>query len=83
MFAESKERRLKRILIVDDIDFIIDYIERIPPEMIIERFTGEVPPAYHAGPNWGVIRNDQVNERIEKRMEERHTWQGKFLGGNS
>ncbi len=63
----------------DYIDFIIDYIERIPSEMIIERFTGEVPPAYHAGPNWGNIRNDQVNARIEKRLEERDTWQGKLF----
>lgn len=59
------------------IDFIIQYIELIPPEVIIERFTGEAPPAFHAGPNWGMIRNDQVNMMIEKKLEERNSWQGK------
>lgn len=59
------------------IDFIIAFVERIPSQMIIERFTGEVPPEYHAGPNWGSLRNDQVNARIEKRMEELDTWQGR------
>lgn len=59
------------------IDFIIQYVERIPPEMIIERFTGEVPPPFHAGPNWGNIRNDQVNLRIENQMDRLNTWQGK------
>lgn len=60
------------------IDFIIDYIEQIPAYWIIERFSGEVPPRFHAGPNWGLIRNDQVNNLIEKRLEDRNTWQGKF-----
>ena len=62
------------------IDFIISFIERLTPKMIIERFTGEIPPRFHAGPNWGGIRNDQVNILIEKRMEERDTWQGKYSG---
>jgi uncharacterized protein len=61
------------------IDFIITFIERLSPEIIIERFTGEIPPRFHAGPNWGIIRNDQVNNMIEKRLEERDSWQGKFF----
>lgn len=65
------------------IRFIIQYIEQIPPEMIIERFTGEVPPPYHAGPNWGNIRNDQVNIRIENQMESMDTWQGKCFSPNN
>ncbi|MEZ5197064.1 MAG: TIGR01212 family radical SAM protein [Bacteroidales bacterium] len=60
------------------IDFIVHFIEQLNPRFIIERFTGEVPPRFLAGPNWGLIRNDQVNHRIEQRMEELNTWQGKF-----
>jgi hypothetical protein len=58
-------------------DFIIHFIEKLDPEMIIERFAGEVPPRFLAGPGWGLIRNDQVNAAIEKEMEKRDTWQGK------
>jgi radical SAM protein (TIGR01212 family) len=60
------------------VDFVIRYTERLNPDFIIERFAGEVPPRYLAGPGWGQIRNDQINVMIEKEMEKRDTWQGKF-----
>ena len=60
------------------IDFIINYVERMNPSFVVERFAGEVPPRFLAGPGWGLIRNDQVNVMIEKEMEKRDTWQGKF-----
>lgn len=61
------------------IDFVIRYTERLNPDFIIERFAGEVPPRYLAGPGWGKIRNDQINIKIEKEMEKRDTWQGKYF----
>lgn len=61
------------------IDFIVNFTERLIPEFIIERFAGEVPPRYLAGPGWGLIRNDQINVAIEKELEKRDTWQGKFF----
>jgi len=61
------------------IDFIIRFIEKLNPAFIIERFTGEVPPRFLVGPDWGLIRNDQVNTAIEKEMTRRDTWQGKYF----
>ena len=61
------------------IDFIIRYTERLNPNFIIERFAGEVPPRYLAGPGWGNIRNDRINIAIEKEMVKRDTWQGKYF----
>jgi radical SAM protein (TIGR01212 family) len=61
------------------IEFIIDFTERLNPGFVIERFAGEVPPRFLAGPGWGLIRNDQLLGRIEKRMEERETYQGRVL----
>lgn len=63
----------------DYVDFIIRFTERLNPAFIIERFAGEVPPRYLAGPGWGLIRNDQINVAIEKELERRDTWQGKFF----
>jgi uncharacterized protein len=60
------------------IEFIIDFVEKLHPSLVIERFAGEVPPGYLEGPGWGLIRNDQVLARIEKRMQERDSWQGKL-----
>ncbi|RLD62068.1 MAG: TIGR01212 family radical SAM protein [Bacteroidetes bacterium] len=61
------------------IEFIILFIEKLNPDFIIERFTGEVPPRFLAGPNWGLIRNDQINNMIEKKIGEKNTWQGKYF----
>ncbi len=61
------------------IDFIVSFSERLNPQFIIERFAGEVPPRYLAGPGWGLIRNDQINIAIEKELERRDSWQGKFF----
>ncbi|MCD4664122.1 MAG: TIGR01212 family radical SAM protein [Bacteroidales bacterium] len=61
------------------INFIIGFIERLNPNFIIERFTGEVPPRFLEGPDWGFIRNDQVKALIEKKIEESNTWQGKYF----
>lgn len=61
------------------IDFIIRYTEKLNPNFIIERFAGEVPPRFLAGPGWGLMRNDQINVAIEKEMEKRDTWQGKHF----
>jgi hypothetical protein len=62
------------------IEFIIQYIEHLPPEIIIERFAGEVPPRFLAGPSWGPLRNDQILAKIEKKLESKNTRQGKFSG---
>ncbi|HAN19416.1 MAG: TIGR01212 family radical SAM protein [Bacteroidetes bacterium GWC2_33_15] len=61
------------------IDFFIQFIERLNPSFVIERFAGEVPPRFLAGPGWGLIRNDQILVKFEKRLEELDTWQGKLL----
>ena len=59
------------------IDFVIDFAERLNPNIVIERFAGEVPPRYLVSEPWMKLRYDEVLSRIEKIMEERGTWQGK------
>ncbi len=61
----------------DYIEFVIDFIERLNPDLVIERFAGEVPPRYLVSKPWLNLRYDQVLALIEKRLEERNTYQGK------
>ena len=42
------------------IEFIIDFLERLSPDIVIERLAGEVPPRYLLNNHWGRIRYDQV-----------------------
>lgn len=61
----------------DYIEFVIDFIERLNPNIVIERFAGEVPPRFLVSKPWLNLRYDQVLSLIEKRLEERDTYQGK------
>jgi radical SAM protein (TIGR01212 family) len=61
------------------IDFIIHFLELLNPNFVIERFAGEVPPRFLDQPAWGLIRNDQILQSIEKKLEEKNTWQGKLF----
>ena len=60
------------------VDFVIDFAERLTSDIVIERFAGEVPPRYLVSEPWMKLRYDEVLAKIEKRMEERGTWQGRL-----
>ncbi|MCG8410800.1 MAG: TIGR01212 family radical SAM protein [Bacteroidales bacterium] len=60
------------------IEFFIKFLEQLNPNFVVERFAGEVPPRFLSGPGWGLIRNDQILNKFEKRLAELDTWQGKF-----
>ena len=62
----------------DYIDFIVSFTERLRPGIVIERFTGEVPPRFIEKHNLGLLRYDEVLRLIEKEFERRDTWQGKY-----
>jgi radical SAM protein (TIGR01212 family) len=63
-------------------EFIIHFIERINPEFVVERFTGEAHPDMIAGPRWFMKRTDQILAMVEERMERMDTWQGKEYNQN-
>jgi hypothetical protein len=60
------------------IDFIIRFIEKLNPSIVIERFTSEMPPRFLAGTNMGLVRYDEVLKRIEAELEKRDTRQGRY-----
>ena len=64
------------------IDFIIRFLEMLNPNFVIERFAGEVPPRFLDGPGWGLIRNDQILNLIERELKNRNTFQGKLFSPN-
>ena len=62
------------------IDFFVDMLERLRPDLYIERFAGEVPPRFVNETPWGLIRNVELLRLLDARLEERLTWQGRLAG---
>jgi hypothetical protein len=62
----------------DYIDFIIRFIERLNPSIVIERFTSEMPPRFLTGTNMRIIRYDEVLRRIEEELKKRNSRQGLY-----
>ena len=81
MEREYRERREDFVTFTLDgyIDFFVDFLERLRPDLLIERFAGEVPPRFVNETPWGLVRNPQLLEMLEKRLVERDTWQGRLL----
>ncbi len=81
-YAESPED-FERFALEEYLDFFVDMLERLRPDLFIERFVGEVPPRFVNETPWGLIRNVELLRLLEKRLEERDTWQGRALGAGS
>ncbi|MDE6046837.1 MAG: TIGR01212 family radical SAM protein [Alistipes sp.] len=56
-----------------------EILRRLRPTLVVERFASEAPPRYHAGPNWGLVRNERLWSLLEKRLEETDSYQGEFF----
>jgi len=56
---------------------VVDFIERLPPEVVIDRITGDSPPAFLVGPAWSTDRI-AARKAIADEFERRDTWQGKL-----
>jgi len=59
------------------LDFISRFVERLRPDIVIERFISEAPKKLLIAPNWG-LKNFEFVVKIDKYLTEKNTWQGKF-----
>ncbi|MBR4198495.1 MAG: TIGR01212 family radical SAM protein [Bacteroidales bacterium] len=59
--------------------FLCDYLERMSPDIVIERFSAEVPPRYLAVSQWNLLRHDALVRKIEEELERRDRWQGSVI----
>lgn len=75
---ESHPEEFKRYSLDEYLDLITDILERLRPDLYIERIVGEVPPRFVDTPEWGLIRNFQIIDLLEQRMEQRGACQGRL-----
>lgn len=67
-----------RLSLPDYLDMVTDILERLRPDLYIERVAGEVPPRFVNETQWGLIRNFQILHLLDERLSERNTWQGRL-----
>lgn len=59
---------------------VVDILEILPPQVIVERISGESPPNYHLGPAW-CLDKPAIARALSEEFERRDTWQGKKCSG--
>ena len=65
------------LFMVDEyIDLAIDFIERLDPAITLERFVSQSPKELLIAPDWG-LKNYEFTARVNRRLAERDSWQGK------
>ncbi len=63
------------------IDFFIEILCRLRPDLVVERFAGECPPRHRLDKGWGAVRNEQLLAMLESRLSERNLHQGCLYRG--
>ena len=69
----------ERFSLDEYLDFFVEMLERLRPDLFIERFVGEVPPRFVNETPWGLIRNVELLRLLEARLQAKDSWQGKLL----
>lgn len=68
-----------RLDLPDYLDLVVDILERLRPDLYIERVAGEVPPRFVNETQWGLIRNFQILHLLDDCLSGRDTWQGRLF----
>jgi len=73
LYLEGKYRCLAQ---EEYTDLVCDFLELLPPDMVIQRLTGDPYPAELVAPEWSLRKNETLS-LIKKILANRDSWQGK------
>ncbi len=76
---ESDPSEFMQLTLDEYLDLMVDILERLRPNLYIERVAGEVPPRFVKETKWGLVRNFQILQMLDERLGERDTWQGRLI----
>jgi len=73
--------RLGRFRCLDQSEYVervCEFLERIPPQVVIQRLTGDPHPEELVAPRWALEKTETLN-MIRQMLEERNTRQGQLV----
>ena len=79
LYRQGKYRCLEQ---QEYVDLVCDFLERIPPGMVIQRLTGDPHPEELVAPEWSR-RKTETLRKIVATLEKRDSRQGSKAGGDS
>lgn len=56
---------------------VADFLERLRPDIALDRFVSQTPPPWLIAPRWG-LRGQEFQAVLRRVMKERRTWQGRL-----
>ena len=56
---------------------LVDFLELLPPGMVVERISGDAPGDYFVGPAW-CLNKSHIRNAVNQELESRDSWQGKY-----
>ncbi len=75
--AEQVKKGEVQLMQFDEyIKTLVDFLELIPPTMIVERISGEAPGDWFLGPQW-CLDKPRVLRGLDAEFQKRESWQGK------
>jgi len=75
--ALYQEGRVRCLEPAEYTDLVVDVLERLPPDLVIQRLTGDPVPSELVAPDWAIHKSQNL-KRIWQRLQERETWQGRL-----
>ncbi len=73
--ANGEVRLMER---TEYVQTLVDFIELLPPTMVVDRISGDAPPDYFIGPSW-CLDKPAVKAAVLAEFARRGTWQGKWF----
>lgn len=58
------------------LNFLVAYLERLRPDIVLDRFVSQSPKQYLIAPDWG-LKNFEFTHRLEQLLRQRHAYQGR------
>ncbi len=72
---EEQPEKFQLFSVGEYVDLVVDYLERLNPAIVVERFVSQSPDGLLIAPRWG-LKNFEFVAKVDKRLKERETWQG-------
>lgn len=63
-------------------DLVIGFIERLRPDLVLDRYISQSPKELLIVPDWG-LKNYEFTDMVKKRMRQRASYQGKYYHDNN